>query len=290
MAGKYGPATISGTVNGKTLTATWKTASASGTLTVSRTPDNCTFSGTYTVDTPPGQPGGTYGPPNGSTQTIPAEGMVLVAPLDLKIAKGSRVLVPIQLIRAKDVRNMKFELTYLPEVVTGLPEVTPGNLLTAISKANLNRPGLFTFDFAQDQSSPLNGNGTVANIRFDATGRPRSSTPLRLTVDRVDDSNRKSLPISVVHGSITIYDPNDKTDPNNPGSTGGGTGGGTRPQPTCSGTGTQTMADAICCLEVSVGLKSPLQAYLQMDMNQDGKVDSGDAVIIMDNLARGANQ
>lgn len=171
-----------------------------------------------------------------------------------------------------------------------MPDVTPGNLLTSLSRYNLNRPGLFTLDFAQDQGASITGDGTVAVFRFDATGPARSRTPLTLSVDRVDDSNRARLPISTQNGSIYIYDRDDPTEPNNPRWTDPSVETTPRPQPTCSGTGRQTMADAICCLEVSVGLKQPLEAYLPMDLNNDGRVDSGDAVIIMDNLARGFNQ
>jgi len=211
--------------------------------------------------------------------------MVLVAP-DLIVPKGNRVLVPVRLLRAKDVLNMDFELTYLPEIVAARPEVERGSLVANISEYKLTRPGLFKFNFAQ--LAPINNDGAVAGFRFDAIGPGRSQTPLNLSVHTVNDPRGTRLPITTIKGSITIYDPNDLNDPNNPRSP-NPPGGSTNPrlQPTCSGTGRQTMADAQCCLQMSVGLT---RESLHMDLDNSGNVNSRDAVIVMQNMAREINR
>jgi hypothetical protein len=220
--------------------------------------------------------------PPSAVKPLPS-GMALIAP-DVRAAKGTQVFVPIRIQNARDVLNMDFELSYTPDVVTARADAERGSVVAQASASKLVRPGLFKFNFAQ--MSAVNGEGTVAGFRFDATGPARSRTPLTLTVHTVNDSKGAKLPISTVDGSIVIYDPNDPTDVNNP-SYKDPTGGAGTMQPTCSGTGKQTALDAQCCLEIWVELKGPKEAYMQMDVNGDGVVDSADAIRILQNVAGG---
>ena len=71
LGGKYGAATITGTLSGKTTTGTWKSAKASGKITVTGPNANCVTQITYTVDNPAG-PGGNETltqPPGGASPT-----------------------------------------------------------------------------------------------------------------------------------------------------------------------------------------------------------------------------
>ena len=282
MAGQFGPATFNGTVDGKTFNTKWKSARASGTLAIRRSDDDCTFYGTYTVDSTNGPTNGTYGRPGGpgganGTGVAIGDGMILRV-VERSIAQGTQAMVYVELLNAKDVLNLGFTLSYKPDVVTGLPDAEKGSVVTDIWENNLAQPGLYKFNFAQQ--TPINGNGTVAGFRFDAIGPARSKTPITLSVGTVNDSKGAKLPITTIDGSISVYDPNDLTDPNNPNNP---ANAGKGLQPTCSGTGVQTAADAQCCLKVWVGLSANKP---QMDMNKDGVVDSADAVIILQNVAR----
>jgi len=55
-------------------------------------------------------------------------------------------------------------------------------------------------------------------------------------------------------------------------------------QPPCSGKGKQTVADAQCCLKMWVGLKP---VGMQMDIDRNGVVDSRDAILVLQNVAKG---
>jgi hypothetical protein len=194
------------------------------------------------------------------------------------------VLVPVELLNARDVMNLDFALHYSPEIVAARGSIEKGSVVSHIWEGNLKQPGLIKFNFAQ--LNPFSGNGWVSGFRFDAVAVGRS--PLTLSV-----SKGTKLPLTLLHGSITVFDPRDTTSgPGGPGTgTGGGPGGsggtgGTTFQPTCSGTGQQTVADAQCCLKQWVEL---IPQNLFMDLNQSGEVDSNDALIVLQNVARRLN-
>jgi hypothetical protein len=221
----------------------------------------------------------------GSTGEPPlGDGMILMAP-DIIVPKGSIVLLPVQLLNARDVLNMAIEMSYLPQIVSPVGELEKGSVITNIWEYKLKNPGLYRFAFAQ--LAPFNGSGTVVGLRFKTIGPGRSRTPLTLTAHNADDSKGPRLPLTVINGSITIYDPNDLLDPNNPNNPNPPGGPGGKLQPTCSGTGVQTVADAQCCLKMWVGI---VEQSLHMDVVPDGVVDSKDAVKILQNVAKGLAQ
>lgn len=204
-------------------------------------------------------------------------GMILRAP-HVKVPRGSSVLIPVELINAKDVLNLDFVLGYKPDIATAHSKAEKGSLVTEIFQFNQIRAGEFKFNFAQ--LTPITGSGKVAGFRFDATGPAASKTPLRLSVHTVNDSNGRAIPITTVDGSISIYDPNNLQDPNHPNYQ--NLAAANEPiQPTCSGSTRQTVNDAQCCLKMWVGLTT---RSLHMDMDQSGDVDSRDAVIVLRNV------
>jgi hypothetical protein len=216
----------------------------------------------------------------GSTQEPPlGDGLILYAPNPV-VPKGSQVPVLVELRNAKDVLNLDFTLSYQTDIVSAGGTPVPGSVVSNIWESNLKQPGLYKFNFAQ--LTPFNGSGSVAGFRFnaDAVGR----TPLTMSVWTVNDSKGTKLPITVINGSITVYDPTKPTDPNNPNNP---NPPGPSVDPTCSGTGRQTVNDAQCCLKMWVEL---IPQNLIMDLDQSGTVDSRDAVIVLQNVARSINQ
>jgi hypothetical protein len=218
-------------------------------------------------------PGTTAEPPLG-------DGMVLKAE-DRVVAKGTQVTVPVWLLNAKGVSNLDFSLSFMPEIAAPRPDAEKGNLVSDAFAYKLNQPGLFKFNFAQ--LTPVNSSGQVAGFRFLAVGAGRSRTPLTLSVWRINNTQGEALPVRTINGSITIYDPDDLSDPNNPNNPEPPGGSNNPPlQPTCSGTGVQTANDAQCCLKMWVGLTP---RGMQMDLDNSGEVDSRDAIIVLQNVA-----
>lgn len=204
-------------------------------------------------------------------------GLILRAP-HVKVARGSSVLIPVELINAKDVLNLDFMLSYKTDVATAHRTAEKGSLVTEIYQFNQEIPGEFKFNFAQ--LAPINGSGKVAGFRFDAIGPAASKTPLSLSVHKINDSKGRELPITTIDGSITIYDPNNLSDPNHPNFQ--SNAAAREPvQPTCSGATRQTVNDAQCCLKMWVGLTS---RSMHMDLDQSGDVDSRDAIIVLRNV------
>jgi hypothetical protein len=212
-----------------------------------------------------------------ASKTNEPTGMILRAP-HVTVPRGSSVLIPVELINAKDVLNLDFVLGYRPEIAMARRTAERGSLVTEIFQFNQNRPGEFKFNFAQ--LTPISGSGKVAGFRFDATGPGASRTPLSLSVHTVNDSHGRSLPITTIDGSISIYDPNNPNDPNHPNNPKLVTNNEPS-QPTCSGSGRQTVNDAQCCLKMWVGLTT---RSMHMDLDQSGEVDSRDAVIVLRNV------
>jgi len=102
------------------------------------------------------------------------------------------------------------------------------------------------------------GDGTVCEIRFRATGEPGSSTELILACPQINNLAGQKLPIQLINGSINIVPEKLRGD--------------------CTGEGELDFWDAICALEMSVK-KRPED--LIMDMDSSGRVDSRDAVLIL---------
>jgi hypothetical protein len=208
----------------------------------------------------------------GSSSTMPcgggsgpggADGMILQAN-DYRVLPGQEVLVPIYLIRAKDVKNMNWTLTYDSGIAALIdPKVVQGNMPISLFEANPTQDGYVRMGLAQNDT--LNDTGTVAVLRFKAVGPPGSKTPLTLAASEVNNPQRQSLPITLINGSIEIVKDSGQLTP-------GSCYGGTK----------LTAADARCALQMSVGNRP---VSLQMDVNNDGQVTSQDAAIILQTVA-----
>ncbi len=197
-----------------------------------------------------------------------------------KVITGELVLVPVWLIKANNVANINYQITYDAKVAKPEGALTKGNLLeNALFSVNANQSGSVLSGFAQ--TTGLAGTGTVLNIPFRAVGKPGDRTSLDVTVTAINDPNGGVLKIDRIAGEILIAN-NEGIIPQNP-----PPGPGVQPIPPppppmprgdCDGDGNVTEVDALCALEISVNLRpsTPL-----MDMDNSGGVTSRDAVIIL---------
>ena len=215
--------------------------------------------GTGTTGGPGTDPGtggtGTGGTPPGvgiSGRTLKAEKRT--------VQSGDRVLAPIYLLNPDGVANVNFTVTYDPKVAVPDGDVVKGSLLgSARLESNSARQGTIRIGFAQKEG--LAQNGIVGYLPFKAVGKAGDKTPLTLAVTDIDDAKGNDLAIKLIHGEIKIASailPGD-----------------------CDGDGVLSVADAICALKMSVEL---MPVNMNLDVNNDGKVTSGDAREIMQRI------
>jgi hypothetical protein len=188
--------------------------------------------------------------------------MTLQAP-EFQLLKGQEVLAPIWLIKAENVANINWTLTYDAKVAVAEPLVTKGNLLEGLFEYNANEAGIVRFGFAQ--TNGVTGTGTVAVLKFKAVGEPGSKTPFTLEAKISNDPKGTSLTTNVIHGFIQIIDESSQV------------------KGDCDGDGQITILDAQCALKMSVGL---IPTRKNMDMDGDGQVTSRDAVMVLQQVTK----
>ena len=128
--------------------------------------------------------------------------------------------------------NINFTVQYNPAVAVAEEDPFRGNLLSFGTQfaSNGGERGLVLVGFAG--TTPTEGNGTVAEVRFRAAGKVGESPPLTLAVSKINNAGGAVLPIALVHGRITIVGQKGPCD--------------------CNGDGQITWRDAICPLLMSV--------------------------------------
>ena len=179
---------------------------------------------------------------------------------DYKVKQNQEVVVPIHLLHPTKVNNMDWTLQYNQSIVTLVePKVVQGNLPLRLFEANPREVPLVRMGFAQQH--PIEKDGTVSALRFRAIGAPGSITPLTLAVQKVNDPSHTPLPIRLVHGSIEIVKDHNEI-----------------PKGSCYGREYLGIEDARCALQMSVKNRDE---SLQMDMDNDNRVTSLDAAIII---------
>lgn len=219
-------------------------------------------------------------------------GMTLQAAQKYAI-KGETVLVPVWLIKSNNLANLNFEIDYDPAVIQpeGDLENYKGNLLdNALFKPNATLAGRILAGFAQTSGIQTDV-GTMVEIPFRVLGNPGDVSPLLLNVTAINDPNGGVLNIDRIPGQVLVVNedgslPGD--DNGGSGGTGTGTGNGTgggSDNPggiqtgDCDGSGILNELDALCALEMSVGLR---QERNYVDMEKNGlPITSRDAVIIL---------
>jgi len=176
--------------------------------------------------------------------------------------------VPVYLLLTDDVANLNFEITYDTGVVAVVGAPVPQQNSEGILAGNLDRdrafranpgdPGIIRVGFAGTEG--INRSGTVAWILFRAVGQPGDRTQLTVSVTAINQPDGTEPAIDRIHGAVIITDENGLV----PGD--------------CNGDGDLDAFDAVCALEISVGLR-PVQ--LNLDLDASGDVTSRDATLIL---------
>jgi hypothetical protein len=288
---------LSGQVSGRELRGRWRDRSGEGELHLRLSPDGRRFTGERTRNRGSGP------------QRTPLNG-VLVAPgepeqpdgrepvktskLTLQAAKrrvlaGQVVQVPIWLIHGKDLAGLRWELSYDPRVVRPEGEGLKGNLLAGIHGViNTKKSAAIIGNFGKKTALGVPGSGTVAEIRFRAVGPEYARARLRLKVWRHHDAGLRPLAVECIDGLVLIVGKNSLVTgssggvpPVPPPPPGRGSGQGPAPPPPS----VLTPLDALRALKMDAGL---IARDLNLDVNNDGEVDTRDAVLILQDGAAAA--
>jgi exonuclease VII small subunit len=188
------------------------------------------------------------------------QGMIIRA--DERTANpGDTVLIPVYLQRGQGVANMNFTISYDARVARAEGQIVKGNLIDANTsfEANPGETGVARVGFARS-SDLKNFDGTLANIPFKVTGQPGDRTALSVSVLTINGADGRQPEIATVHGAIIVAAKKDTL------------------QGSTTGNKTLTPADALNALKMSVKL---ISEDLRADMNQDNKVMSDDARLIL---------
>ena len=205
------------------------------------------------------QPGTTLPRPQfGSPEPAPVNCMTLQAG-QRNVVAGQEVWVPIWMINGANVANINYEIAYNTNVVSVAQSgVTKGSFLAAgLMQANAQQAGVIRVGNAQTTGE--SGTGSISWVKFRAVGRPGDQTNLTVTVTTINEPGGAVLPIARIDGLIKILDSSGLL----PGD--------------CTGKGYLDSSDAICALQMSVGLRP---VNLVMDMDKSGDVTSRDATLI----------
>ena len=213
---------------------------------------------------PTATPAGAGGPGAAWEEPARATNQTLQAGYRL-VAAGEVVNVPVWIIGANNLAGLNFTMRYDPAVAVPAGDVVKGPVSPQFMRVNPAERGLIRFGFAQ--GSGIRGTGVLCYIPFRAVGRSGMETDLLLNLQDSKGPDRNVLAMDRMNGCIRIIDPN-----------------GRRPGD-CEGGPELGVEDALCALEMSVGLR-PVGLY--MDIDGDGRVLAGDAVIILQLAALGA--
>ena len=178
-----------------------------------------------------------------------------------QMPNGSTVVIPINIRNANNVRNMDIEVRY------------PNNILRPIDamQGSLTQDSLFESNIIEERirlafvdSDGFSGNGTVAAIRFQVIGNPGDEGSLLLSASG-NKVNDVEIRFEIANGIFRVQSAERMT------------------RGDCNGDGIISSADALIALQMSVGKIEPREVA---DFNQDGKVTSQDAALILENAAQ----
>lgn len=176
------------------------------------------------------------------------------------LSQGGSVTVPVSLNNVEALANMNVNIHYDPAVVKPARNASRGNIIPqSLFEANVRDRGVIRLGFAQQ--TDIRGTGTLAQIPFEAVGRPGTRTALRIEVTTANTAaGSRVTPAQLIHGEITIVGADGRL----PGDT--------------SGTGELTALDAMNALKMSVG---NMAVNMVADVDRDGRVTARDATLIL---------
>lgn len=198
---------------------------------------------------------------------------------------GETISVPVYLIRGAGVANMNFNVFYDPRVAIGQGAKKGGLIPSgAPFEQNSGQKGMVRLGFAGNKD--FGGTGQVAEILFKIEGKPGVKTPLKLAVTTIAGASGGRPAIATIDGEIEIVEAaasSPQSVPQTPPSTPAAPQQPATPispakSGDCNADGRLNSADALCALQMSVGLKP---ADTQVDMDEDGQVTSSDARLIL---------
>lgn len=176
---------------------------------------------------------------------------------DESISENATLSMPITICNATDLANMDVQMTYDPEVIA-LINVKKGSLIgNSMFQYNLIHPGKVLFSFAG--SNAFKGSGSIAEMEIKAIKPAESYTSLDIEVLTSNSTNGAALNLQIADGSISI----------------------TGKKGDCDQNGVMDERDVLAALQVAVSKKPFDRCY---DMNDDGRVNSVDARLIMKSI------
>jgi hypothetical protein len=174
------------------------------------------------------------------------------------VKAGASVSVPLWLLKASRIGNINVQVQYDPKVVRVVGKAAKGNLIGgALFDTNPGETGRLYVGFATNTG--LSGDGTIAQMRFQAVGKPGQRSPLTLRVTKIDTTANAVPKIKLIHGEIEIVKAKKKGDVDNDDKI--------------------TLADAMLALQMSIKL---IPEKLEADVDGSGSVTSKDARLLID--------
>lgn len=180
----------------------------------------------------------------------------------LSARPGDTLTVPILVNDASEIAGAEMVVTYDPEVLTAL-EVKTTDLTRDFSIADSVSQGKVAITLASGEGIS-EGSGSLVDIVFRVVGFTGDSTSLVLKKAKLYDEGTNPISVETEDGKVRVAGL--KADVN--------------------GDGVIDVRDAILCLRISAGLSIPEDldegyAIWAADVNEDGKVRSGDALLIL---------
>lgn len=176
------------------------------------------------------------------------------------VKAGESVFVPLWLLKARRIGNLNVEISYDPRVVRAVEKATKGNMVGgALFDSNPGKAGTLYLGLAT--KTGLDGDGTIAQMPFQAVGQPGQRSPLTLRVTTIHTTENAEPEVRLIHGEIEIL-----------------TKSGQKPGDG-DADGRITLADAMLALQMSIKL---IPERLVCDADGDGRVTSKDARLLVD--------
>lgn len=209
--------------------------------------------------------------PTAGTPTAPVDGAVpgsgepaTVSRFTIQVGQregkpGELVMVPVYLLHPQGAANLNVEIRYAAEIAVPEGKIARGNVLgNTLFEANDAERGLTRLGIAGTKA--LSDSGILAHIPFKIVGKSGDRAVLEVAVTMANDMGGQQMNVDTLPGALLVLDAS------------GGIPGDS------DGDKTLTAGDALAALKMSVKLIPEKPAA---DVDQDGKVTSSDARLIL---------